>query len=154
MYFYSVNISSYASRHSATELDRRKPRGVIMNIDVIYFCCYGFMAWNRVDTTSSAQTHGYGQGCPSGPFFLIVLHTLSLQLEELSFGPYFIRKYNFGRLICAMADERTNRQRYVTIEAQKYVLREAADIIETSKSLMVGFGMSCYLLAKWSPRRC
>ena len=88
------------------------------------------------------------------PFFVIVLHTLSLQLEELSFGPYFIRKYNFGRLICAMADERTNRQRYVTIEAPKYVLREAADIIETSKSLMVGFGMSCYLLAKWSPRRC
>ena len=59
-------FSSYASRHSATELDRRKPRGVIMNIDVIYFCCYGFLAWNRVDTTSSAQTHGYGQGCPSG----------------------------------------------------------------------------------------
>ena len=27
-----------------------------MNIDVIYFCCYGFLAWNRVDTTSSAQT--------------------------------------------------------------------------------------------------
>ena len=111
--------------------------------------------WRGIESTQPVQRKRTGmvRVVLRAPF-LIVLHTLSLQLEELSFGPYFIRKYNFGRLICAMADERTNRQRYVTIEAPKYVLREAADIIETSKYLMVSFGMSCYLLAKWSPRSC